>query len=159
MPAKAIPEGFTSITPHLIIKGAAKALDFYKKAFGAEEVMRLACDQTGALMHAEIRIGNAVVMLADEFPSMGAISPSTLGGSGVTIHLYVQDVDAAFKKAVAAGATGVMPPMDMFWGDRYSKVTDPFGHTWSIATHTRDVTPQECKAAMAAMMSQPGSCN
>ena len=154
MAAKAIPDGFTSITPHLVIKGAAKALDFYKKAFGAEEVMRLECPETGAMMHAEMRIGNAVVMLADEFPTMGVVSPSTLGGSGVTIHLYVQDVDAAFKKAVAAGATAAMPPMDMFWGDRYSKVVDPFGHSWSIATHKKDVTPEECMAGMKAMAQQ-----
>jgi len=146
---KAVPEGCHTVTPHLIVKGGAKALDFYRKAFGAEEVFRMP-GPGGGIMHAEIQIGDSRIFLADEFPDMGCLSPATLKGSPVTIHLYVEDVDAAFKKATQAGAEPVMPPADMFWGDRYGKVKDPFGHHWSIATHKEDVAPQECERRAAS---------
>jgi uncharacterized glyoxalase superfamily protein PhnB len=149
--AKPIPDGYRTITPHLIVKDGAKAIDFYKKAFGAEERGRMA-GPDGRLMHAELKIGDSIVMLADEYPEMGGKSPATLSGTPVTLHLYVTDADAAFKKAVAAGAKATMPIADMFWGDRYGRVTDPFGHEWSIATHMKDMTADEmAKAAKAAM--------
>ena len=148
--AKPIPEGFRTITPHLIVRGGEKAIEFYKKAFGAELVAKMPMPG-GKLGHAEMRIGDSVVMLADEFPEMGARSPQSIGGSAVTIHVYVTDADAAYQRAVQAGAKATMPLMDMFWGDRYGKVTDPFGHEWSIATHKEDVTPEECVKRAAAM--------
>jgi uncharacterized glyoxalase superfamily protein PhnB len=144
--AQAIPDDMRGIIPHLVCKDAAKAIDFYKKAFGAVEMTRLA-DPKGRLMHAAIRIGDATVMLNDEFPAMGALSPKSHGGTAVTLHFYAKDVDAAFAKAVKAGATPRMPPADMFWGDRYGVLEDPFGHSWSIATHLRDMTPKEIAAA------------
>ncbi len=155
--AKPIPEGCHTVTPHLVIKGAAKAIDFYKKAFGAQEMFRMPGPDGQTLMHAEIRIGDSVIFLADEFPDMGAErAPQSLGGTSVTIHLYVPDVDATFNQAVKAGAKPSMPVMDMFWGDRYGKVTDPFGHEWSIATHKEDVPPEEMGKRAATAMSQMG---
>jgi len=136
-----------TVTPHLVCAGAADAIAFYKKAFNAEEVGRLAGPQ-GKLMHAQIRIGDSAVMLVDEFPDWGSFGPKSLKGSPVTIHLYVEDVDAAFKRAVDAGATVKMALADMFWGDRYGVLEDPFGHHWSIATHVRDVSPDEMQQAM-----------
>ncbi len=141
--AKAIPEGFHTVTPHLIIKGASEAIEFYKKAFGAEEVARMP-GPGGTVMHAEIRIGDSPIMLNDEFPSFGKTGPKSIGGTPVTIHLYVNDVDALFDRAVKAGAKVTMPIADMFWGDRYGQIEDPFGHQWSLATHKEDVTPEEC---------------
>ena len=139
-----IPEGFCTVTPHLVVSDGAKAIDFYKKAFGAEEICRMPGPGGQGVMHAEVRIGNSPVMIAEEWPQEGCPkSPLSLGGSPVTIHLYVEDADAAYSKATAAGATGVMPPMDMFWGDRYGKVKDPFGHEWSIATHIEDVPMED----------------
>lgn len=143
MGVKPIPEGFHTVTPHLVVDGAAKALDFYKQAFGAEEICRMPMPDGSKLMHAEMRIGDSPVMLADEFPDWKCFGPSTLGGSSVTIHVYVNDVDKAFDRAVKAGATPEMPPADMFWGDRYCKVADPFGHKWSLATHIEDPTPEQ----------------
>ena len=143
-----VPEGFHTMSPHLIVKGAAQAIDFYKKAFGAEEVMRMPGPDGKTVMHAELKIGNSMVMLADEFPDMGCRGPQSIGGSPVTLHLYVSDVDAAFNKAVKAGAKVTMPLADMFWGDRYGKLTDPFGHEWSVATHTRDLTPDQIQGEM-----------
>jgi uncharacterized glyoxalase superfamily protein PhnB len=145
--AKPIPEGFHTLTPHIVVKDAAKAIEFYKKAFGAEEVMRMP-GPGGKIMHADLKIGDSHLMLVDEFPEMDCHSPQSLKGSPVHLHVYVPDVDAAFKKAVAAGATASMPVTDMFWGDRYGKVTDPFGHKWSIATHQKDMTPAEIAKAM-----------
>jgi PhnB protein len=139
---KAIPDGMHSITPHLVCDGAAQAIEFYKKAFGAVEMGRLP-DPKGRLMHAAVRIGDSVVMLVDEFPEWGSVGPKALKGTPVTIHLYVEKVDAVFNQAVSVGAKVVMPVADMFWGDRYGLVEDPFGHRWSIATRTRDLSPAE----------------
>ena len=150
MAVKPIPDGYYTVTPYLIIKGAAAALDFYKKAFGATEVMRFA-GPDGRVGHAEIKIGNSVVMLADEHPEMNALSPKTLGGSPVGILLYVEDVDSLFKQAVAAGGTAKRPVTDQFYGDRAGTIEDPFGHNWTIATHKKDVSHEEVMKAMEAM--------
>jgi uncharacterized glyoxalase superfamily protein PhnB len=139
-----------TVTPHLVCAGATKAIDFYKKAFGAEEMLRLDAPN-GLLMHAALRIGDSTVMLADEFPGCGSLGPKALKGTPVTIHLSVDDVDAVVKRAVKAGATVRMPVADMFWGDRYGIVVDPFGHQWSVATHIRDVTPAEMQEAANCM--------
>ncbi len=151
---KPIPEGMHSITPHLVINGAAKAIEFYKQAFGAVEITRLP-GPPGKLMHAAVRIGDSVVMMVDESPEWKSFGPITLKGTPVTIHLYVTDADATIAQAAAAGAKVTMPAADMFWGDRYGQVEDPFGHRWSIATHQRDVTHEEMADAMRKMMSQP----
>lgn len=143
-----IPEGYHSITPHIIVKGVASAIDFYKKAFGAEERFRMP-GPDGNIMHAEIQIGSSIIMMAEENAQWGCFAPK--GGSPVTIHLYVPDCDATMKRAAGAGATVDMPAQDMFWGDRYGKLTDPFGHVWSVATHTSDPTPEEMQKAMAQM--------
>jgi len=150
MKVKPIPEGMHSITPHLVCAGAAEAIEFYKKAFGAVEGARLP-GPDGKLMHAMIRIGDSAVMLVDEMPQWGALGPKSLKGSPVTIHLYVEDVDAVVKRAVSLGAKVTMPVDDMFWGDRYGKLEDPFGHHWSIGTHQRDVTAEEMQQAMRDM--------
>ena len=142
-----IPHGMHTITPHLVCNGAAAAIEFYKEAFGAVEVDRLA-GPGGKLMHAMLRIGDSPLMLVDEFPEMGACSPQSLGGTPVTIHLSVADVDAAWRRAVAAGATARMPVTDMFWGARYGLVQDPFGHQWSIATQVRNLTIEQVAEAM-----------
>ena len=147
---KPIPDDMHTVTPHLVCAGAAEAIDFYKKAFNATEAGRLPGPQ-GKLMHAMIRIGGSAVMLADEFPDWGSFGPKSLKGSPVTIHLYVENVDAFVKRAVAAGAKITMPLDDMFWGDRYCKLEDPFGHHWSVATHIRDVSPEEMTQAMQKM--------
>ena len=147
---KPIPDGMHTVTPHLICAGAANAIEFYKKAFNAVEEVRLPGPQ-GRLMHAMIRIEGSAVMLVDEMPEWGALGPKSLKGSPVTIHLYVEDVDAFVKRAVAAGAKITMPLDDMFWGDRYCKLEDPFGHHWSVATHIRDVSPEEMRKAMQKM--------
>lgn len=149
---QAIPSGMHTLTPHLVCAGAAAAIDFYKQAFNAVELSRLS-GAPGKLAHAMIRIGDSTIMLGDEMPECGSFGPLTLKGTPVTLHLYVTDVDAAFAQAVAAGASVKMPPADMFWGDRYGIVSDPFGHQWSLATHMREVTPDEMQQAMLAMMS------
>lgn len=135
------------MTPHLICAGAADAIEFYKKAFNAVELSRIP-GQDGKLLHASVRIGDSVVMLTDEMPAYGALGPNSLKGSPVTIHLYVGDVDTFAAQAVAAGAKVRMPVADMFWGDRYGQLEDPFGHRWSVATHIRDVAPEEMRQAM-----------
>lgn len=142
-----IPTGFSAITPHLVCRNAAEAIDFYAKAFGAVELGRLP-GPDGRLAHAMIRIGDAPLMLVDEYPEQGMLSPLSLNGSPVTIHLYVTNVDATVSQAVAAGAQVTMPVTDMFWGDRYGRVADPFGHQWSVATHKQDLTPEQIAAAM-----------
>jgi uncharacterized glyoxalase superfamily protein PhnB len=139
-----VPEGFRTLTPHLIIQDAGAAIEFYKKAFGAEELLRMNGPDGSSVMHAEIRIGDSALMIAEEYPQMGYRGPKAIGGSPVTLHLYVPDVDAAMKRAAAAGAEITMPVADMFWGDRYGKLKDPFGHEWSIATHKEDLTPEQC---------------
>jgi PhnB protein len=157
--ATPIPTGFHSITPHLVIKGAAEAIEFYKQAFGAEETCRIPFPGPNGQMklgHAELKIGDSMLFLADEFPEQGVTGPN--GQSPVTIHLYVSDVDAVFNSAVEAGATTSMPPTDMFWGDRYGKLVDPFGHHWAVATHVDDVTPEQMKERMAAMFGG-AACN
>jgi uncharacterized glyoxalase superfamily protein PhnB len=143
---KPIPDGMSAVTPHLVCAGAADAIDFYRRAFGAVEGGRLS-GPGGKLVHALIRIGDSPVMLVDEFPEWGALGPRSLGGSPVTIHLYVEDVDAVVERAVAAGAKITMPLEDMFWGDRYCKLEDPFGHHLSLATHVREVGPEEMQRA------------
>lgn len=148
--ARPIPEGMRSVTPHLICAGAADAIEFYKKAFGAVELARLPGAQ-GRIMHAMIRIGDSAVMLVDEMPEWGALGPKSLKGTPVTLHLYVDDVDAFAARAVKAGAKITMPVDDMFWGDRYGKLEDPFGHRWSVATHVRDVSMEEMQEAMQKM--------
>ena len=153
---KPIPDGMHSITPHLVCAGAADAIEFYKKAFGAVETTRMP-GPDGKLLHAAIRIGDSTVMLTDEFPDWKSFGPKSLKGTAVTIHLYVDDADAVAARAVAAGATVVMPMDDMFWGDRYGILEDPFGHRWSIGTHVRDVTPAEMQQAMQKMsQKKPG---
>ena len=154
MPVKPIPDGYHSATPYLIVKGAAEALVFYKKAFGAEERMRCPMPD-GRLGHAEVQIGNSIIMLADEFPEMDAKGPLSLGGTPVGICLYVLDSDAAFQRAVAAGAKVLRPIQDQFYGDRSGTVTDPFGHQWTISTHREDVSMEEIERRMKAMGSQP----
>lgn len=146
---KSIPEGYHTATPYLIVKSAAKAIEFYKKAFGAEEMMRM-LQPDGRIGHAEIKIGDSPIMLADEFPEKGASSPQSLGGSPVSILLYVEDVDAMFAQAVAAGAAVQRPVADQFYGDRTGGVIDPFGHVWYIATHKEDVSPEEMKKRAAS---------
>jgi PhnB protein len=145
-----IPDGMHTVTPHLVCAGAADAIEFYKKAFNAVELSRMP-GPGGKLMHASIRIGDSVVMLVDEMPEWGSLGPKALNGSSVSIHLYVDDVDAFSARAAAAGAKVTMPVADMFWGDRYGQFEDPFGHRWSIATHVRDVTPGEMREAMQNM--------
>jgi uncharacterized glyoxalase superfamily protein PhnB len=147
---KPIPEGMHTATPHLVCAGAAQAIEFYKKAFGAVETARLP-GENGKLMHAAVRIGDSTIMLVDEMPEHGALGPKALKGSPVTIHLYVDGVDAFVARAVAAGAKVTMEVQDMFWGDRYGQLEDPFGHRWSVGTHIRDVTPDEMRKAMKEM--------
>jgi len=141
---QAVPEGYHSITPHLVIKGAEKAIDFYKKAFGAEVRGGVFKTPDGKVMHAELKIGDSVLMLADEFPGMGdCSSPQTLGGSTTTLNIYTENVDQLFERATKAGATVTFPLANQFWGDRYGHVKDPFGHVWALSQHVEDVAPQE----------------
>jgi PhnB protein len=150
--ARPIPDGMHSLTPHLVCAGAAEAIQFYQKAFNAVELARLP-GPDGKLMHGLVRIGDSMLMLVDENPAWGALGPHALKGSPVTIHLYVEDVDAAVAQAVAAGAKVTMPVADMFWGDRYGVLEDPFGHHWSVATHKVDLSPAEIQQAMTQMFS------
>ena len=149
---KAVPEGYHTATPYLIVNGGANAIEFYKKAFGAKESVRM-MRPDGGVGHAEIKIGDSTIMLADENPEMGVRSPKLLGGSPVSIHLYVEDVDTVFDQAVSAGATVQRPIQDQFYGDRTGGVLDPFGHAWYIATHKEDLSPEELKKRAAATFS------
>ena len=149
------PEGMHSVTPHLICRGAAEAIEFYKKAFGAKEQARLP-GPDGRIMHAAVLIGDSTVMLVDEMPEWGALSPQSLKGSPVTIHLNVDNADAFVERAVKAGAKVTMPVEDQFWGDRYGKIEDPFGHSWSVAHPVREVSMEEAQKAMQAMAAK---CN
>jgi uncharacterized glyoxalase superfamily protein PhnB len=151
--ASKIPSGMHSVTPHLVCAGAAQAIDFYKKAFGAEEAARLP-GPDGRILHAAVKIGDSTVMLVDEMPEWGSLGPKALKGTPVTIHLYVDDADKFVERAAKAGAKVTMPVSEQFWGDRYGKIEDPFGHHWSVATHVRDVGPEEMKKAMKEMEKQ-----
>jgi PhnB protein len=150
--AHGIPKGYHSVTPGLTVRDGAKAIEFYKQAFGAKEISRMVAPG-GKIGHAELQIGDSRIMLGDEFPG-SARSPISLGGTTVSFHVYFADVDSAFKQAVAAGAKAGMAPADMFWGDRYAKVTDPFGHSWGLATHVKDVTPEEMQKGAEAAFEQ-----
>ncbi len=151
--AKAIPEGFRTVTPYLTLNDTARAIDFYKRAFGAQEVFRMD-GPGGKIGHAEIKIGDSRIMLGDEMQGSGGHSPQTLGGSTSSIFLYVEDADATFNQAVAAGAQIEAPLSDMFWGDRYGRLKDPFGHSWSVATHKEDVAPAELQKRMQEAMAK-----
>jgi PhnB protein len=151
---KSIPDGYHSVTPYLIIQGAAAAIEFYKKAFGATELFRM--EHEGKIGHAEIKIGDSPIMLADEHPEMGHVGPKTLGGSPVGIMIYVDDVDTVFNQAIESGGEQVKPLQDQFYGDRSGVLTDPFGHVWTVATHKEDVTPEEMGKRMAAASGQGG---
>jgi PhnB protein len=151
----AVPEAYGAITPQLTVRGAAEAIDFYKRAFGARELMRMAAPD-GKVMHAELKMGGRIFFVVDEMPEWGPgpRAPQTLGGVTGSLHVYVPNVDAAVRRAVDAGATVKMPVADMFWGDRFGKVADPFGHEWGLATHTEDVTPAEARRRGEAFMKQ-----
>ena len=153
MPVKPVPEGYHPITPHLLVRDAARAIEFYKQAFGAKDrgVMK---GPDGKVMHAELQIGDSIVMLADEMPEFGSRSPQSIGGSPTGLHIYTDNVDAAFDRAVKAGAQVEMPVMEQFWGDRYGKLKDPFGHSWSVATHVKDLSAQEMKRGMDEAMAK-----
>jgi PhnB protein len=144
--AKNPPKGYHSVTPAIVVRDAAKAIDFYKEAFGADEVDRMQ-GPDGSVMHAEIRIGDSIIMLGEENPMWQTKSPQTLGGVHGSLHIYVDDADAAFARAVAAGCEARYPMEDAFWGDRYGKVTDPFGHEWGLATRVKDLSPDEIRKA------------
>jgi PhnB protein len=155
MSVKAIPDGYHSITPYLTCRDAARAIEFYKQAFGATlkggGVMK---GPDGKVMHAELKIGDSVIMLADEYPAFGSVSPQAIGGSATGLHIYVEDVDTAFDRAIKAGAVVEAPVADMFWGDRYGKLRDPFGHKWSIATHKADLSAEEMERGMEEAMAK-----
>jgi PhnB protein len=150
---RAIPQGFHTVTPSIVVAGAAKALDFYKKAFGAEEVSRFP-GPDGSVMHAEFKIGDSVIMMGDEMPEQGGRGPKSIGGSPVSFFIYGENVDADWKRAVDAGATVVMPLADQFWGDRTGCLEDPFGHKWWLAQRTQDLSPDELRQAADAFFSQ-----
>jgi len=153
MSVQPIPKGYHTLTPYMTVRDAVRAIQFYKDAFGAEEIGVMK-GPDGKVMHAEVRIGDSLVMLADESPQFGALSPQSIGGSGMGLHVYVEDVDSAFDRAIKAGATVEMPVTDMFWGDRYGKLTDPFGHKWSIATRKRNMTSEEIEEGQKEFMKQ-----
>ena len=154
MAVKPIPDGYHNVTPHLIVKGAASALDFYKRAFGAEESVRM--EAKGTVVHADIRIGDSVVMLADEMPAMGHQSPQSLGGTPAMLMIYTENVDQMYARALAAGATEVRPVTNEFYGDRAGSLKDPFGHQWMIATHVEDVAPDEMERRFRDMLKGMG---
>jgi len=155
MPIKYQPDGYHTATPYLVVRGAAKALEFYRKAFGAQELFRMP-GPGDCIMHAEMKIGDSIIMLADEQPQMGFSGPETIGGTPVSLMLYVPDVDAQFKQAIAAGGKQTRPVMDQFYGDRSGTLTDPFGHVWTIATHKEDVPPQEMDRRFQEWMQKQG---
>ncbi|HEY3972818.1 MAG TPA: VOC family protein [Candidatus Sulfotelmatobacter sp.] len=156
MAVKPVPDGYHTVTPFLTVRDAVRAIDFYKHAFGAQErgVMK---GPDGKVMHAELKIGDSIIMLSDEFPEFGSLSPLSSGGAGMGLHIYVDGVDAAFERAVKAGAQIEMAVQDQFWGDRYGKLKDPFGHKWSIATHTKDLSADEMKRGMDEAMEKMGT--
>ena len=152
MAVKPVPEGYHTVTPYLVMKGASEAIDFYTKVFGAKEVVRMD-GPGGSIGHAEIMIGDSFIMLADESPEMGFQGPEAVGGTPVSLVIYIEDVDAVFARALAAGATEKKPLKDQFYGDRSGTITDPFGHVWTISTHKEDVSPEEMDKRMKEMMS------
>lgn len=151
---KPISDGFHTLTPYLVVRGADRAIEFYRRAFGAEELARTPGPAGQGILHAELKIGDSRLLLSDEFPGMGCRAPQSLGGSCITIHLYVEDVDAVFTRAVEAGAQVRMPLADMFWGDRYGKLVDRFGHEWSLATRKEHLTPEQTRERARALFSQ-----
>lgn len=153
---KWIPDGYHNVTPYLFVRSAAQAIDFYKKVFSADEIMRMP-GPNGKIMHAELKIGDSIVMLADEDPAHGVMSPQTVGGYSAGMHLYVEDVDKVIQKAVENGAKLLRPTKNQFYGDRVGSVLDPFGHLWSVATHIEEVSPEELRKRMAAMSQAAGS--
>ena len=154
-----VREGYQTVTPALTVRDGAEAIEFYKKAFGAEEIMRVPGPDGKSIMHAEIRVGTSRIMLGDEAPSMGCLAPVSLGGPGGSLYVYVPDVDAAFQRAVAAGCKSLMAPTDMFWGDRFGKLEDPYGNQWGLATHKEDVPPKAMAERAKAAMAQMGQGN
>ena len=148
--AKPVPDGFHTLTPHLTVRDAEKAIDFYQKAFGAEVRGKNHAPDGKKIIHASLKIGDSMLMLNDEFPEWGTVAPSATGGTGIAIHVYVDNVDTIFDRAVSAGGTVKMPLMDAFWGDRYGQIVDPFGHKWSLATHVRDMTQEEMRQEQEA---------
>jgi PhnB protein len=154
MASNPVPEGYHSVTPYLTIKNAVRAIDFYKQAFGATEILRMADPDSGQVGHAEIKIGDSHVMLADEHPALGFVGPQTLGGSTVSICLYVEDVDSLFERAIKAGARELRPVQNQFYGDRSGTLQDPFGHVWSIATHIEDVSNEEMEKRFTEFLKQ-----
>ena len=146
------PEGMHTVTPHIVVKDVPAAIAYYEKVFGAREVLRMPTPDGSMVMHAEIEIGDSRIMMAEEMPDWGSSSPLSLGGTGVSLHLYVADVDATYEAAVAAGAQGVNPPADMFWGDRFGRIVDPFGHSWGLAKHLRTPSMEEMMEGMKAAM-------
>ena len=153
MAVKPIPEGYQTVTPYLVVQGAGAAIDYYKKVFGATERMRMPAPG-GMIGHAEIQVGGSVIMLADEFPQMGFRGPKAVGGTPVSLMLYVPNVDEVFKRALGAGAKELRPVADQFYGDRMGTLEDPFGHVWSIGTHVEDVSPDEMRRRSESMMKQ-----
>jgi PhnB protein len=154
---KAIPAGYHTATPYLVVDNAEQAIEFYKQAFGAEETVRMA-GPPGKIAHAEMKIGDSMLMLSDEMPGGGCRSPKSLGGTSASVFLYLEDVDSIFNRAVSAGAKAEMPPQNMFWGNRFGRLTDPFGHAWGVATHVEDVPPEEMsRRAKQAMAQAQGS--
>ncbi|MBI2955683.1 MAG: VOC family protein [Acidobacteria bacterium] len=153
---KAVPKGFRTVNAYLAVDGGARALEFYKKAFNAKELMRMMWPDGQKVAHAEVKIGNTIVMISDESPERGVRSPNSLGGTGLRLVLYVRNCDRVFKRALKAGATSLMEPADMFWGDRWSEVQDPFGHRWNIATHKEDVGPEELDRRAQEFFAQMG---
>lgn len=151
---KKVPMGSNNVTPHIVCSPCVEAIEFYKKAFGAEELGTFMMPDGSKVMHAAMKIGNSVVFLVDEFPEWGSVGPKSLGGSPVTLHIQVDDADSFVQRATDAGLETIMPLEDMFWGDRYGKFKDPFGHEWSVATHIRDVSPEEMEKAAREMFSQ-----
>jgi uncharacterized glyoxalase superfamily protein PhnB len=157
MAVKAVPDGFNTVSAYLVVPNAVKALEFYNKAFWAETIARMAGPDGKSTLHAEMKIGNSMIMLSEENPQWDTKSPKTLGGTPVSLHIYCEDVDALFNRAVAAGCTVTFPVMDAFWGDRYGKLTDPFGHIWGIATHKEDLSEEEISRRAAAWYASAGA--
>ena len=157
MSVKPIPDGYHTLTPFLTIRDASRAIDFYQRAFGAELRGGVAKDPAGKVMHAELKIGDSIIMLSDEYPEFGSLSPQSGGSTSVGLHIYVDDVDSAFARAVKAGAHVDMPVADQFWGDRYGRLRDPFGHKWSLATHKRDMSAEEMKSGMEEAFAKAAS--